>query len=572
MSKSKLYVPQEFYSVTKVDTVKILHKAIDVAKTRLFIMSCAFFLLFVVIAGRLLEVCLFRGGGQENYSYIHTGPRFRADIVDRNGELLATSLATSSLYANARVILDPAEAAQKLLTVLPELKYDEVLKRLQSDKVFVWLARHLPPQKQAEVLRLGIPGIYLQKDQRRVYPHGELFAHVLGYTDIDNQGLAGLERKFDGQLTSKMEPLQLSMDMRVQHVLKEELLAGIEKYKAQGGAGLVMNVQTGEIVALVSLPDFDPNHAGKVASEDAMFNKITLGSYEMGSSYKVFTTALYLESGISGIMKRFDVSEPIRMGRFKITDYHRHPDPLTVAEIFMESSNIGAAKMAMQMGPEAQRAFYEKLGFLNSVALEVPEVGSPLYPRNWSEATMISASYGYGVSISPLQLATGFGGVINKGIMQKPTLMKVQSHDELSGQRVVSEKTSEMMRRLLYMIVGHGRGRKAQVVGYMLGGKSGTANTLVNGRYVKGSNLTSFMSAFPMTNPKYSVLIMVDRPQGIKETFGFNAGGWNAGPIAGKVIRRIAPLLNVMPVDERVKEPEANSLIIPACMNTKKGH
>lgn len=572
MSKSKLYVPQEFYSVTKVDTVKILHKAIDVAKTRLFIMSCAFFLLFVVIAGRLLEVCLFRGSGQENYSYIHTGPRFRADIVDRNGELLATSLATSSLYANARVILDPAEAAQKLLTVLPELKYDEVLKRLQSDKVFVWLARHLPPQKQAEVLRLGIPGIYLQKDQRRVYPHGELFAHVLGYTDIDNQGLAGLERKFDGQLTSKMEPLQLSMDMRVQHVLKEELLAGIEKYKAQGGAGLVMNVQTGEIVALVSLPDFDPNHAGKVASEDAMFNKITLGSYEMGSSYKVFTTALYLESGISGIMKRFDVSEPIRMGRFKITDYHRHPDPLTVAEIFMESSNIGAAKMAMQMGPEAQRAFYEKLGFLNSVALEVPEVGSPLYPRNWSEATMISASYGYGVSISPLQLATGFGGVINKGIMQKPTLMKVQSHDELSGQRVVSEKTSEMMRRLLYMIVGHGRGRKAQVVGYMLGGKSGTANTLVNGRYVKGSNLTSFMSAFPMTNPKYSVLIMVDRPQGIKETFGFNAGGWNAGPIAGKVIRRIAPLLNVMPVDERVKEPEANSLIIPACMNTKKGH
>lgn len=566
MSQSKLYVPQEFYSVTKVDTVKILHKAIDVAKSRLFLMSCAFLLIFVVIVGRLIEVCLFRGGGQDSFSYIQAGPRFRADIIDRNGVLLATSLATSSLYANASVVLDPEEAATKLLTVLPELKYDDVLQRLQSGKVFIWLARHLTPQKQAEILRLGIPGLYFQKDQRRVYPHGELFAHVLGYTDIDNLGLAGLERKYDEQLTSRVEPLQLSLDMRVQHVLKEELMEGIKKYKAQGGAGLIMNVKTGEIVALVSLPDFDPNHAGKAASEEAMFNKITLGAYEMGSSYKVFTTALYLENGVSGITKRFDVSEPIRMGRFKITDYHRHPEPLTVAEIFMESSNIGAAKMAMQMGPAVQKAFYEKLGFLKSPTLEVPEVGAPLYPKNWSEATMISASYGYGVSISPLQLATGFGGVINKGIMQKPTLLKVQSTDELSGQRVVSEKTSEVMRKLLYMIVSHGRGRKAQVLGYRMGGKSGTANTLVNGRYVKGSNLTSFMSAFPMDCPEYSVLIMVDRPQGIKETYGFNAGGWNAGPIAGKVIRRIAPLLKVRPVDERVREPESNSLIIPACM------
>lgn len=573
MNQPKLYVPQEFYGVTKWGKVKIFHNALEVAKARLFLISCSFLLVFLVITGRLVDVCLLRGANEGSLTFATHGPNFRADIVDRNGVVLATSLMTSSLYANASVVIDPEMAAKKLTEVLPELKPADVLQRLQSGKVFVWLARHLTPQKQAEIIRLGIPGLYFQKDQRRVYPHGELFAHVLGYTDIDNHGLAGVERKFNEALASSKEPLRLSLDMRVQHVLKDELLAGISKYQAQGAAGLIMNVQTGEIVALVSLPDFDPNQVGKMGSREALFNKLTLGAYEMGSSFKIFNTALYLESGISDISTKFDVSNPIRVGRFKITDFHPHHFPLTVAEIFTESSNIGAAKMALQMGPTLQKGFFQKLGFFKTPSLEIPEIGSPLYPKQWTQATTITTSYGYGISISPLQLATGFGGVINKGIMQMPTLIKVNSAQSLSGQRILSEKTSEMMRKLMYMIVSFGRGKKAQVEGYRVGGKTGTANTLdTSGRYKKGANLTSFMGGFPMDCPRYSILIMVDRPQAIKETYGFNAAGWNAAPIAGKVIRRIAPLLQVMPVSEKCNPAESNSLMIPVGMTLGKGH
>lgn len=575
MSQTRLYVPHGFHGTTRWHEVKGLRHTLDMAKTRLLIMCCTFLLLFLVIIGRLVDVSLLRGEGEEGTAMAKalSGTGFRADIVDRNGELLATSLSTSSLYANARVILDAKEAAEKLTQVLPELRYKETLQRLQSGKVFVWLARHLTPQKQAEILRLGIPGIYFQKDQRRVYPHGELFAHVLGYTDIDNQGLGGIERKFNEFLLSKKEPINLSLDIRVQHVLRDELLAGIKKYKAQGGAGLVMNVQTGEIIAMVSLPDFDPNQVGKIGSrKEALFNRITLGSYEMGSSFKIFNTALYLESGIANLSTTFDVSAPLHVGRFKITDFHPAHYPLTVAEIFTESSNIGAAKMAMQMGSSLQKAFFEKLGLFRTPSLEISEVGSPLYPKQWTESTMITASYGYGISISPLQLVTAIAGVVNNGVMQQPTLLKVDPSGLGQGTRILSEKTSEIMRKLMYMVVAQGTGRKAQVKGYEVGGKTGTANTIEAGSYKEGNNITSFVGAFPMNRPQYSVLIMVDRPRAVEGTYGFNAAGWNAAPIAGKVIGRIAPLLQVVPTSEVRIQPEENSMLIHASVSKVRGH
>jgi len=574
MSQRKIYVPQGLYESNQWQGQKAFHRTLDLARTRLLIICGVFALSFLVITGRLVDVSLLRGSGEESFAQATSqGPTFRADIVDRNGELLATSLRTSSLYANARVVLDAKDAANKLIQVLPELNPKEVVHRLQSGKRFVWLARHLPPQKQAEVLRLGIPGIYFQQDERRVYPHGELFSHVLGYTDIDNQGLGGVERKFNDFLLSMRKPLNLSLDIRVQHVLRDELLAGIEKYSAKGGAGIIMDVRTGEILAMVSLPDFDPNQIGKTSSQkEALFNRITLGAYEMGSGLKIINTALYLESGISNIFAKFDVSAPLRVGRFKIKDFHPAHYPLTVAEIFTESSNIGAAKMAIQVGGQRQRAFFEKLGFFQPSSLELSEIGYPLYPKQWSEATTITTAYGYGLAISPLQLVTAISGIVNKGIMQKPTLLKMSASTLQPGRRIISEETSDIMCKLMYKIVAQGRGKLARVKGYEIGGKSGTANKLEGRSYKEGTNLTSFIGAFPMSNPQYAVLVMVDSPQAIKETYGFNAAGWNAAPIVGKVVRRVAPLLHVIPTNEAKIQPEENPMLIQVSVPGRGEH
>lgn len=549
MSQRKIYTPPGVYRAQWQET-RSLRLTLDMARSRLLLICCAFVLTFLVIAGRLADVSLFRGGKDSCLAHrgMPHGTHFRADVVDRNGEILATSLKTSSLYANARVVLDPQEAANKLVQVLPELNHKEILHRLQSGKGFVWLARHLTPQKQAEIICLGIPGIYFKEDERRVYPHGELFSHVLGYTNIDNQGLGGVERHFNNRLVESNEPLRLSLDIRVQHVVRDELLAGIEKFKARGGAGLIMNVQTGEVIAMVSLPDFDPNQVGKMGSKaTALFNKITLGVYEMGSSFKILNTALYLDSGTSSLFTKFDVSAPLRVGRFRIKDFHPAHCPLTVAEIFTESSNIGAAKMAMQMGSDLQKAFFQKIGFFSPLSLEIPELGAPLYPKKWSDATTITASYGYGVSVSPLHLVTAISGIVNKGVMHKPTLLKVDPSKVDEGVRIISAEVSETMCKLMYMIVAYGRGKKARVPGYDVGGKTGTANTLDGRFYQEGSNMTSFAGAFPMRNPVYGFVFMLDRPQAIQGTYGFNAAGWNAAPTAGLIISRIAPLLHVMP-------------------------
>ena len=565
MNRQKLYSPQ-VGEVSSWRDARSLRRILDMVHTRLFIMGCSFILIFLIIAGRLIDVSLLRRGSDENLLHARSFHAYksRADIVDRHGELLATSLKTSSLYANARVVLDPVDSALKLKQALPELNMQEILKRLRSKKGFVWLARHLTPQKQAEVIRLGLPGIYLQKDERRVYPHGELFAHVLGYTNIDNQGLSGIECKLNDVLLKEENSLALSLDVRVQHVVRDELLAGIEKFHAQGGAGIVMNVQTGEILAMVSLPDFDPNQVGKMGfQKEALFNCLSLGVYEMGSTFKIFNTALYLENA-GNPSTTFDVSAPLRVGRFRITDIHPAHYPLTVAEVFTKSSNIGAAKMAMQMGISPQKAFFEKLDFFKTPSLELPEVGSPLYPKNWSPSTLITASYGYGISISPLQLVTAIGGIVNNGIMQSPTLLKADSSKVRKGKRIISEKTSEIIRKLMYLVVAEGTGHKAYVEGYQVGGKTGTANVLAGKSYQKGTNKTSFVSVFPISHPQYLTLVIVDRPAGIKETYGFNAGGWNAAPITGKIIERIAPILQVIPVREDKMMKEEQPKLIPA--------
>src|SRR6059058_3511436 len=291
----------------------------------------------------------------------------RADIVDRNGSLLATTLDSPSLYADPRQILDPSEATRALLTVLPQLNPAETQGKLSSGKSFVWLKRHLTPRQVYDVNRLGIPGFQFEHEERRVYPFSDLAAHLVGYCGIDNNGLAGVERALDGQVKGRRGAVELSLDARVQFIMHEELARVVSEFSAKGAAGIVMDVRSGEIVAMVSLPDFDPNHPGKLSPAEAkerIFNKITLGAYEMGSAFKIFNTAMALDGGTATMTKNYDAINPLNIGRFTITDYHGKHRMLSVPEVFMYSSNLGSARMAMEAGATRQREFLGRLGLL----------------------------------------------------------------------------------------------------------------------------------------------------------------------------------------------------------------
>lgn len=530
--------------------------AIETARNRIFITGAMFIIGFSWITYGLVDASVLRQG---NEPAVASGTDTRelkterADIVDRNGLLLATDLPTNSLYADARVIKDPVGTADQLLTVLPDLDRDSLIRHLSSRKAFVWLRRNLTPEQQYEVNSLGIPGLNFQREERRVYPHGRLFAHALGFTDIDNNGIAGVERKFDNELRINNGPLQLSLDTRVQYALDEEVSKAMETYSAVGAAGLVMDVYTGEVIAMTSLPNFDPHRPGQ-APADARFNRTTLGVYEMGSVFKLFNTAIALDSGTSTLNSVYDATEPLRIARFAIRDYHAENRWLTVPEILVHSSNIGSARMAMAFGGETQQKYLKKLGMLDKPQIELPEVGGPLVPNPWREINTMTISFGHGLAVTPLQVVSGISTIVNGGIRRPPTILKQDGAP--AGERVFSRTTSEQLRRLMRLVVTDGSGKKAEVAGYFLGGKTGTSEKLVNGRYVKNARMSTFVAAFPMQDPKYVVLVTLDEPKGTKETYGFATAGWVSAPAVGKVVTRIAPLLGIEPANAKAPEIE----------------
>jgi cell division protein FtsI (penicillin-binding protein 3) len=527
-------------------------KTLEAGRSRLFVVGGLFAAVFIVIGLRLVDVTLFRPE-ESRLAQARLTPRVvevsRADIVDRNGTILATTLATPSLYANPKQITDPARVARSLAATFPDLLEGEVYAKLASDKSFVWVKRHLTPREQQAVLALGIPGLEFQREERRVYPHGALAAHVVGYTGIDNKGLAGIERSFDDALMQRKEPLQLSIDIRLQYILREEVGRSIEEYGAIGGAAIVMDVRNGEIVGLVSLPDFDPNRPG-TATPERIFNRATLGAYEMGSTFKVFNTAMALDSGTSRLSSSYDATNPIRVGRFTINDYHAKRRWLTVPEIFMYSSNIGSAKMALEAGTERQKEFFRKIGFLRAPAIEIPEVAAPLVPSPWREVNTMTIAYGHGMSVTPMHLIDGTSAMVNGGILRQATIVKRPEGYLPTGQQVISARTSDEMRRLFRLVVEHGTGNFANAPGYVVGGKTGTAEKVLGKGYAHKALISSFISAFPMNEPRYAVLVMVDEPHGNKKSFGYATGGWVAAPAVGRIIPRIAPLLGVPPIDE----------------------
>lgn len=489
----------------------------------------------------------------------------RREIVDRNGLVLATSIKTASLVANPTIIRHEQEVAKGLHAIFPDQStadFQEKLMRKRS--TFLYLQRHLTPGQQEQVNNLGVPGLFFEPDIRRVYPYGGMFSHLIGYVGVDNQGLAGIEKSYDDRLQdgSNTKPLQISLDLRIQSMMHEELAKAVADFSAVGGVGVVLDMATGEILAMSSLPEFDPHQPGR-ASDDARFNRATLGVYEMGSTFKTFTMAGALDSGTVAITGGYDASRPIRSGNFTITDAHPEGRWLSVPEIFAYSSNIGAAKMALDMGGVRQRAFLKSLGMFEPIKLEVPELARPIIPRSWPELTTMTVSYGHGISVSPLHLIDAIAAVAGDGRRMAMTVIKDGNKGKPQGERVIAETTVRDVRDLLRLVVVHGTGKSANAPGYDVGGKTGTAEKNTNGVYKKDAKVASFVGVFPVSNPRYAILVMVDEPRGNKSTYGFATGGWISAPVVGRVVQRMGPLLamkpNFSPPDERVNAMWAGS-------------
>jgi cell division protein FtsI (penicillin-binding protein 3) len=545
-------------------------QALETARGRLLFATLIFAVAYMGIAGGLGYRTLANDAPE--IPMANTQPNgavvARADITDRNGVVLATSLPTSSLCADAKKITDPDAVAAQLIGALPDLDStklkDDLHDTRHANNHCIAIKRHLTPRQYYEVNKLGIVGLEFLPDERRIYPEENIAAHVVGYTDIDNNGLAGIEKKFDERLTDKSDPLALSIDLRLQNIMHRELAVAKDSFHAVGAAGLIMDVSTGEILSMVSLPDFDPQHPGN-PSDDAHMNRDTLGVYEMGSTFKIFNTALALDSGSIHLGDTFDTIDPIEVGGQAIRDFEPEKRWLNVAEIFTHSSNIGAAHMAERVGSTKQRALLTRLGLLDKEPLELPEVGSPLVPsqREWGDAVTMTVAFGHGIAVNAVQLASAVSTVVNNGVPVHPTLL-MKTKAENPEQPVISARASAMMRGLMRLVVTRGTAKGAEVAGYMMGGKTGTAEKLLpNHHYSPTARMSSFVGVFPMNAPKYLVLAILDEPKGNAKTAGFATGGWVAAPVVSRVVAQMGPLMQIAPMPPDMEATAERQLLKP---------
>ena len=548
------------------------------ARARVGFAILAFAAIYAVIGGRLMMFAAIGDShGARRTASQDAIATARPDIIDRNGEVLATDVKAPSLFGEPRRIIDQDEAVELLTGTLPDLDTAEVRERLASRKGFVWLKREITPRQQQEIHRLGIPGIGFLRENKRVYPTGNEVAHLIGLVNIDNQGIAGMEKWLDnngladlhraGFATDRLQrPVELSVDLRVEHALRDELLKAKEKFHAKAASGLVSNVRTGEIVAMVSVPDFDPNNP-KEAHDPDRINRLTTGVYEMGSTFKAFTLAMALDSGKVDLNSMWDARGPLHYGKFAIHDDHPLGRMINMKEVFYYSSNVGAARIALSQGVEAHKAFLHKLGQLERLRTELPESASPLVPKHWGELNTVTIAFGHGIAVAPLQAVMGIDALVNGGYLIPPTFLKRTEEEAMAvARRVIKPETSEKMRFLMRLNAEVGTAKKADVRGYYIGGKTGTAEKVINGHYARKRVLNAFTAILPADNPRYQLLIMLDEPQPLKETFGFITSGWNAVPTGGNVIARIAPLLGVEP---RFDLPPSDRLILAASRGTQ---
>lgn len=528
-------------------------------KLRVVLAMLGFGLLYSALAARLV----FLGVGadeatDDGRSFARTASQARPDIVDRNGETLATDIRTASLFAEPRYVVDPDEATEQLVSVLPDLDRTRLRRELATDAKFAYIKREITPRQQQAIHKLGIPGIGFRVENRRFYPGGPAAAHVLGTVDIDNHGIAGMEKYIDESFLNdlhaagfgtgnNLEPVKLSLDLRVQHVVRDELVGAMGRYSSIAAIGIVLDVNTGEVLGMSSIPDFDANNRDEALDKDKM-NRATVGVFEMGSTFKGFTAAMALDSGVVRITDSFDATHGLRVGGFTIDDFHGKHRWLTVPEIFIYSSNVGAARMALEVGLAGQHDYLKRFGLLDTLHTELPETGSPIVPKMpWPKVTRVTMAFGHGISVTPMQTAAAGAALINGGFLITPTFLP-RTAEEASrvAKPILQSETSVLMRRLFRLNVLKGSGRRADVPGYSVGGKTGTAEKVVNGRYTSDKRRNAFLAAFPMDKPKYLVLVVVDEPKPERPGVGATAG-MNAAPTVSNIIRRIAPMLGVEP-------------------------
>lgn len=534
------------------------------AEGRLLVLGMFFFCAFTVIGVRMGLLAT-----SEPVEPLASAPGAaiaaqRADIVDRHGRILATNFETHSLYAQPPQLIDPVAAAKGLVTIFPDLDEARLVKDFTGKRKFVWVKKKISPEQKQAVHDLGDPGLLFGPREMRLYPNGHLAAHVLGGASFGKEGVsaaevigvAGVEKQFDGYLrdpANGAKPLQLSLDLTVQAAAERVLYGGMKLMNAKGATSILMDVHTGEVISVVSLPDFDPNKRPRPptegdASDSPLFNRAVQGVYELGSTFKIFTAALSMDLGLTNPDTMIDIRGPLRWGKFKISDYHNYGRELSVTRIIVKSSNIGTARLAQQIGAKRQKAFLGALGMFDPTPFEIVEAsgGKPLLPKNWSELSTMTISYGHGLSVSPMHLAAGYAAIANGGHYVSPTILK--QNGPQYGPQVLSPQAAAQSRIMLRKVVTEGTASFGEVPGYAVGGKTGTADKpKPRGGYYKSKVIATFASIFPINDPKYVLVVTLDEPSVFTYGEQRRTAGWTAVPVAAEMIGRVAPLLGLRP-------------------------
>lgn len=516
-------------------------------------------LAFVAVAAQLVRLALpDQAAISSSMSEVVDGSFARPDIVDRNGRLLATDVEAYSLFADPAHVLDRDEVVEKLSAIFSDLDQEGLRKDLANrQRRFVWIRRGLSPKTAQTVHDLGLPGLDFRRELRRAYPGGTLAGHVLGYVNIDNRGVAGIERYVDemvgveavqGATLAERAPVRLSLDIGVQHAVENELQRAMRRYRTKGAAGIVLDVGTGEVLASASLPAVDPVRPA-MSLEPARIDKVASATFELGSVFKTVSLAMVLDAGLATPGTIVDVREPIAAGRFTIRDLHPLGRPLSVTEIFVHSSNVGAAKLALQAGPERMQAFLQRLQLLDPMKTEDGAVAAPQVPERWGEVETMTIAYGHGLAVAPLQFAAAAAALINGGNRVRPTFIKRAADAGQAKVALLSPTTSARIRELLRRNVTDpaGTGKRAEVAGYSVGGKTGTAEIPRAGGYSEHAVISSFLAAFPMERPKYLVFVLLFEPKPTEAARGKVFAALNAAPTTGRIIARIGPLLGMLP-------------------------
>ncbi len=568
--------------VIEKENIRLRHedmqaKARQRAEGRLLVLGIFFVCAYVAVVGRMGVLATSEPSEPIASAVGSAIAAQRADIVDRQGRILATNFETHSLYAQPRQMIDPEAAATRLAEIFPDLDRDELLEDFTGKRKFLWIKKKISPEQKQAVHDIGDPGLLFGPREMRLYPNGSVAAHVLGGAGFGKEGVsaaevigvAGVEKEFDDYLRDPANgdrPLQLSLDLTVQAAAERVLDGGMKLMNAKGATSILMDVHTGEVISVVSLPDFDPNErprpptSGFDPSVSPLFNRAVQGVYELGSTFKIFTAAQAIDLGLVAANTVIDIRGPLRWGKFSIRDFHNYGNALTVSEIIEKSSNIGTARLAQQIGADRQRAFLEDLGMLEPTPVEIVEArgGQPLLPKNWSELSAMTISYGHGISTTPMHLAAGYAAIANGGYHINPTVLKQNGPQH--GERVMSAEAADAARQMLRRVVTEGTASFARVPGYQVGGKTGTADKpKPRGGYYEDKVIATFASIFPSSNPRYVLVVTLDEPSVIAYGEERRTAGWTATPVAAEMVKRIAPLLGLRP---QVEPPQLTDITL----------